>query len=150
MTAKDKLRQIRRYDKKADEALRNLESVQADLTRITPRYGGAAVMSSDVADLSGGVARLIEAGRKADEAADSYAEAKALIVEMLLEIEDPDECKVLRLRYLDYRSNPGWRYTTWETIAEQLNRSKRGVTALHGAALQSFEKIMKTWFEVPI
>ena len=143
MRAKDYLKQIRELDLKAEEALRLVESCESDITRITPRYGGTPVMSSGTGDLSGPVAQLIGAQQRADAAIDRYVDLKERIVDMLLELPKADERKCLRLRYVDYRNNDGWRLTTWDAIAEEMHCSRRAVTDLHGAALVSFARLME-------
>ena len=144
---KDKLHSVRRYDLAAKEALAQYESILSDITRITPAYGGVHVKSSGGDDFSAGIERLREASSEALLRYRQYADAKAEAAEIIAAMgEWPDEMQCLRLRYLDYRSNAGWRLTSWDEVAERMSVSRRQATNIHGQALRHFAEI---WDKLP-
>lgn len=144
---KNKLHSVRRYDLAAEEARKGYESICSDITRITPAYGGVSVKSSASADFSDGLDRLRAAAVKALEDSNRYAAAKSDVVEIISAMgEWPDEMRCLRIRYLDYRSNAGWRLTSWDKVAERMGMSRRQATNIHGSALKHFAEI---WMQLP-
>ena len=142
---KEKLYSVRKLDLAAEEAMLNYESINSDLLKVTPFYGGVHVKSgSNTADFSGGVDRLREAAERVLLRFDQYAAAKAEVVEIISAMDKwPDEMKCLRLRYLTYRENKNWRLLSWDEVAVRMCVSRRQVTNIHGQALQRFERIWK-------
>lgn len=144
-TVKDKLCSVRKYDLAANEAEQNYETLRSAAVRITPTYGGVRVNgSAQRSDFSGSLDRLGEAARTVNQMVDRYVDALDEVSGIISEMDNPDEMKCLRLRYLSYRSNPGWRLTSWDEVAEQMCVSRRQATNIHGRALQHFEQIWKS------
>lgn len=145
---KDVLRSVRKYDCAAENAYQGYVSLRSEIFRLTPIYDGIHVKTgTNEADLAGGVARLEEAEENVLRCYDRYIDQKAHIEELIAKMGDhPDEMKCLRLRYLSYRENKGWRLTSWDEVAERMHVSRRQATNIHGQALRHFAQI---WMNLP-
>ena len=157
MTAKEFLRRTTKISKEIDELENRIKETRASY--MSPR----AIQYDDMpkahrpTDLSDYYARveiyvnmLLE---KEKELSDYYARVE-IYVNMLLEkekeligthadivmtvdrIEDPDERRVLMLRYIDGKS--------WIAIAHAIPCSERAVYYIHGRALRHLEEILQS------
>lgn len=142
---KEVLRSVRKYDFAAENAYQLYASLRSDILRITPIYDGVSVKSgSNGADLSNGISRLEDAGRKVTVCLGRYADRKGQIAEMIAQMGDyPDEMECLRLRYLCYRENKNWRLLSWDVIADRMHVSRRQATNIHGRALKHFDELLR-------
>ena len=145
---KDVLLSVRELDLAAENAILDYKSLESDIMRITPTYSGTKVRNgSKSSDLSGAVARLVKAKEKARRRAERYAAAKTEIIELIALMDDEDEAKCLRLKYLAYRERSDNRPLSWDAVADRMYMSRRKAITLHGRALIHFEKL---WNETRI
>lgn len=79
-------------------------------------------------DLSDLIVKLQD---KIDDVVIKTLQVKVNIEESLLEIEDAEEARVLRFRYIDFMK--------WEEISEKMNYSYRQVLYVHGRALENYK-----------
>lgn len=134
MTPKEYLKRIRRLDNAANAAMAQVESIEADITRITPRYGTEPVMAGKASDNANAIVRLMEAKEKCNAAIDKYVDYKTLCIERINLIKDEKCRELLTFRYVQYLS--------FEETAERMNYAVRQIHRLHGRALVEFGKVM--------
>ena len=135
MTPKETLTRIKELDDAAKAAMAQLESLEADATRITPRYGTEPVMGGDTGDGMNAVVRLIEARRRCNDMIDAYVNHKAFCLDIINLIENGKYREVLTLRYIHYLS--------FDDIADRMNYTVRQITRLNGYALLEFGRLLK-------
>lgn len=137
MTPKEYLQQIRKLDRAVTLAMRQLESLESDVTRITPCYDRHIAKHTDGKgrDTADAVARLIAARERTNAAIDAYVDVKLTIIARLELVEDERYRELLTLRYVDYCS--------YDAIAVLMRYDLRWVYRLHGCALQAFATVIR-------
>ena len=136
MTAREFLRRTIKIKKEIDELENRIKEVRASY--MTPR----AIQYDDMpkahrpTDLSDYYARVEIYVDMLLEKEKELIGAHADIVMTVDRIEDPDERRVLMLRYIDGKS--------WAAIAHAIPCSERAVYYIHGRALRHLEEILQS------
>lgn len=130
------LREIKKLDSIINSQLDEVDSLYAMITRITPVLKDDVVTGSGNTDKIGNAIAKItdlkeEINRDIDKLVDKKREASAL----LKKLENPLHYEVLHKRYVMFES--------FEQIAFEIGKTYRWACALHGRALQEFDKILK-------
>lgn len=131
------LQQIRLYDSRISIKLEELQRLKEMVLRITPTLKDDVVSGEGNQDkLSDAVAKIVDLEVEINRDVDRYVNAKQEISATLGKLTDPDQLRVLHMRYVQYK--------TWEQIANEMGFSYRWVCTIHGRALQEIEKILKS------
>lgn len=83
-------------------------------------------------DLSDLMVRIEKLREKINDEIMRSARIRTMIEEDILEIEDADQARVLRMRYIELLQ--------WEEISDRMKYSRRQVIYMHGRALNNFKK----------
>lgn len=131
------LQQIHIYDSHIITKLEELQHLKEMALRITPTLKDDVVSGGGSQDkLSDAVAKIVDLEVEINRDIDRYVNAKQEISATLGKLTDPDQLRVLHMRYVQYK--------TWEQIACEMGFSYRWVCTIHGRALQEIEKILKS------
>lgn len=138
MTAKEYLQQIELYDiqikNKLDE-IADLRAMAMNITSTLRPDGGTA--KGGVSDKVGNtVAKIVDMEAEINDAIDTFVDLKREISLTLDQIADPDELRLLHLRY--------FQYMPWEEIAVEMGYTYRNVCYIHSRALQSVSKLLES------
>lgn len=133
--AKDYLRKIELFDANINNRISDLQELKSLVTKITATISPVCVSGSGNQDrLGDAVAKIVDMQDEINRKIDKYIALKKEISAMLEQIQDPDQVKVLHMRYFEYKS--------WEQIAFEMNYSYRNVCYIHGKALQAVEALL--------
>ena len=134
--AKGYLRKIELLDANINNRICDLQSLKSLVTKITATISPVCVSGTGNHDkLGDSVAKIIELQDEINRKIDKFVDLKREVSDLLEQIEDPDQVKVLHKRYFEYKP--------WEQIACEMNYSFRNVCYIHGKALQALEAVMK-------
>ena len=134
--AKAYLRKIELLDANINNRISDLQALRSLVTKITATISLVSVSGSGNQDkLGDSVAKIIELQDEINRKIDKFVNLKKEVSDLLEQIEDPDQVKVLHKRYFEYKP--------WEQIACEMNYSYRNVCYIHGKALQAFEALME-------
>ena len=134
--AKAKLKRIEWLDAQIDGLIQDLADAQANVTKVTSAITPAVVTrSSDPGQLEVGVMKIIELKQKINQRIDEFVDRKSEIESIIEKVEDADQVKVLRKRYLEYKP--------WELIALEVGCKYRNVHYIHSDALKTVESLLK-------
>ncbi len=138
MTPKEYLLQYRDAVRRATAAQDHLDELRAMAERITPNYGGSGGGTHQTGDkLGAAVARLVDAENRVSDELELLEATEREVIGTIDKITDGTLHTLLYERYINGK--------TWERIAVEMNYSYRGVTKMHGRALQA----VKECIEVP-
>lgn len=130
------LQQIRLYDSRITTKLEELQHLKGMVLRITPTLKDDVVSSGGAQDkLGDAVAKIVDLEAEINRDIDRYVNAKQEISATLDKLTNPDQLKVLHMRYVQYK--------TWEQIAYEMNMTYRNVCYIHGKGLQAVDEIIK-------
>ncbi len=132
--AKSYLEQIRKLDMAANDAMRLLASIEADVKRVTPYYGHHAG-GKGKGDKADAIVRLMETRERCNDAIDAYADYKSNCIALLMQMDDPTSRSLLIARYVDYKD--------FDQMAESMGYERRQIFRLHGIALAKFGNVLK-------
>ena len=136
--AKSYLQQIEIYDTQIKNKLDEIAELRRMVMHITSTLrpdGGSH--SGGVSDKVGNtVAKIVDMEAEINADIDRFVDLKRDISELLDHITDPDELRLLHLRYFQYKQ--------WEEIAVDMNYTYRNVCYIHSRALQSVNKLLET------
>lgn len=138
MTPKEYLQQYRDAVRRAAAAQDHLDELRSMATRITPNYsseGGGTHQTGD--KLGAAVAKILDAEARVDEEVELLIAVEHEVTRAINKVKDASLRTLLYERYINGK--------TWERIAVDMNYSYRGVTKMHGRALQA----VKECIEVP-
>ena len=134
--AKEYLRQIRMYDTRINCAQEELDILRAMTTKITATWKEDVVSGTGNQDkLGDAMAKIIDLQNSINSDIDKYIGTKAEVWALIKRIKDPDQFKVLYMRYFKYKP--------WEQIACDMNMTFRNVCYIHGRALQAVAELLK-------
>lgn len=134
--SKKYLQQIRLYDSHISTKLEERLRLKEMLTKITPTLKDDVVSGGGSQDkLADAVAKIVDLEAEIDRDIDRYVEAKREVSGTLDKLTDPDQLKVLHMRYVQHK--------TWEQIACDMNMTYRNVCYIHEKGLQAVNEIMK-------
>lgn len=134
--SKKYLQQIRLYDSHISTKLEERLRLKEMLTKITPTLKDDVVSGGGSQDkLADAMAKIIDLEAEIDRDIDRYVDAKRDVSGTLDKLTDPDQLKVLHMRYVQHK--------TWEQIACDMNMTYRNVCYIHGKGLQAVNEIMK-------
>ena len=134
--AKAYLRKIELLDANINNRISDLQALESLVTKITATISPVCVSGTGSRDkLGDSVARIVELQEEINRKIDKFVKLKKEVSDLLEQIEDPDQVKVLHKRYFEYKP--------WEQIACEMNYSYRNVCYIHGKALQAVEAVMK-------
>jgi DNA-directed RNA polymerase specialized sigma subunit len=137
INAKEYLQQIELYDAHIKNKLEEITSLRSMIMHITstlrPDGGSPSGGASDkVGDT---VAKIIDMEAEVNAAVDKFVNLKREISNLIDCIKDPDEIRLLHLRYFSYAQ--------WEEIALKMGYTYRNVCYIHSRALQSVNKLLE-------
>lgn len=128
--AKAYLRKIELFDANINNRISDLQELKSLVTKITATISPVCVSGSGNQDrLGDAVAKIVDMQDEINLKIDKYIALKKEISELLEQIQDSDQVKVLHKRYFEYKA--------WEEIACEMNYSYRNVCYIHGKALQT-------------
>lgn len=135
--SKKYLQQIQLYDSHITIKLAELAHLKGMVTKITPTLKDDVVSGGGNQDkLADAVAKIVDLEAEINRDIDRYVDAKRKVSSTMEKLDDPDQLKVLHMRYVQYK--------TWEQIAYEMGFSYRWVCTLHGRALQQIDNFLKT------
>lgn len=135
--SKKYLQQIQLYDSHITTKLAELAHLKGMVTKITPTLKDDVVSGGGNQDkLAGAVAKIVDLEAEINRDIGRYVDAKRKVSSTIEKLDDPDQLKVLHMRYVQYK--------TWEQIAYEMGFSYRWVCTLHGRALQQIDNFLKT------
>lgn len=131
------LQQIRLYDSHINTKLDELQHLKEMVTRITPTLKDDVVSGGGSQDkLADAVVKIVDLEAEIDREIDSCVDARNAITKTIDAVKDERMHKILSQRYVQGK--------TFEKIAADMNYTYRWVCIMHGRALQSVEKILKS------
>lgn len=134
--SKKYLQQIRLYDSHISTKLEELQHLKEMVAKITPTLKDDVVSGGGSQDkLADAVAKIVDLEAEIDRDIDRYVDAKREVSGTLDRLTDPDQVKVLHMRYVQHK--------TWEQIACDMSMTYRNVCYIHGKGLQAVNEIMK-------
>ena len=134
--AKAYLRKLELADVHINNKLEDLHKLRTMVTKITATISPVCVSGSGNQDkLGDAIAKIVDLQDEINRKIDNYVDLKREISEMLEQIQDPDQVKVLHKRYFEYKP--------WEMIACEMGYTFRNVCYIHGKALQAVEALLK-------
>lgn len=137
MTAKEYLKAYQGEKKDADAIESRIEELEKKKKRVKAISHTGVPGSHNRRDLSDAEVAIEELVESYMRVIAAYIAKEADILEKLELMKDPEERAVLRLKYINDRTESG-KYITWYDIAERLHVSKRTAQYIHGRALQNF------------
>lgn len=137
MSAKQYLKRIRSLDKQILAHLEQITVQRALATKVVSVLQDAPQSHSGYYGdrLANIVAEIVDMEEQLQKDLEEYINLKSKVIMQINSMEDGRLKLVLYHRYLNQK--------TWEDIACDLNCSVQWVHALHGQALQEFEKILE-------
>lgn len=145
-TAKDFLKQAKRYDTLINNKQEELDWLFGIATKVTASWSGETVSGSKSQDKLGDVtARIIDLQKEIGIAIDNLVDKRQEINALIDSVSDLQEMRVLRLFYIGLwdKEEGSTQYLTWSEIAKKMRTSERTVQRIHGSALQTIERILK-------
>lgn len=137
MNAKEYLQQIELYDTQIKNKLDEIADLRSMIMHITSTLrpdGGSP--SGGVADRVGNtVAKIVDLEAEVNASVDRFVDLKREISKTIEQVENPDELRLLYLRY--------FKYMPWEEIALEMGYTYRNVCYMHSRALQSLNRILE-------
>lgn len=134
--AKAYLLNIKMLDVNINSKLNDLHALRTMVTNITSTISPVSVSGSGNQDkLGNAVAKIVDLQNEINRKVDKYVDLKREAIEILEQIQDSDQVKVLHKRYFEHK--------TWERIACEMGYSYRNVLYIHGDALQAVDAILK-------
>lgn len=134
--SKKYLQQIQLYDSHITIKLAELAHLKGMVTKITPTLKDDVVSGGGNQDkLADAVAKIVDLEAEINRDIDRYVDAKRKVSSTIEKLDDPDQLKVLHMRYVQYKA--------WEQIACDMHMTYRNVCYIHGKGLQSVNQILK-------
>lgn len=134
--AKAYLRKIPLLNANINSKLNDLHELRTMVTKITSTISPVCVSGSGNQDkLGNAVAKIVDLQEEINRKVDMYVDLKREAIEILEQIQDPDQVQVLHKRYFENKP--------WERIACEMNYSYRNVLYIHGDALQAMDAVLK-------
>ena len=136
MTAKEFLRRTIKIRKEIDEIEQRIKEVRASYMAPRAIQYNDMPKAHNISDLSDYYARV---EIYVDMLLDRERELIGVNADIMMTVDriaDPDERRVLMLRYIDQK--------TWKDIAKAIPCSERSVYYLHGRALKSLNEILQS------
>ena len=135
MKAKTYLREYERARKRIVEIEELIKDLEDQSTNVTQALDQERVQTSPQPDRIGlVVAKMSDLKAELEEREASAENIKQEVIRTLIQLEDPDYQKILRLRYIDCLG--------WGRVIEEMSYSDRAVYYIHGRALAEVEKII--------
>lgn len=131
------LQQIRLFDSHINAKLEELNHLKEMVTKITPTLKDDVVSGGGSQDkLADAVAKIVDLEAEIDREVDRYVDARNAVTSTIDKVTDERQHKILSQRYVQGK--------TFEKIASDMNYTYRWVCIMHGRALQTVEKILKS------
>ena len=135
MKAKTYLREYERAKKRIVEIEALIADLEDQSTNVTQSLDQERVQTSPQPDKIGEVvAKMVDLEEELELQRVLAENIKQEVIRTLIQLEDPDYQKVLRLRYIDCLG--------WGRVIEEMSYSDRAVYYIHGRALAEVEKII--------
>lgn len=150
MKAQEYLRQIEKINSLIECTQSEIDFWKAMATKTTINMDGERVQSSGSKDsIAEAVCKYVEKEKECNKYIDQLADAKREIIEVIRQLPS-NEFKVLHKKYIgkvikfpaSVDDPVETKYLTWDEIADEMNRSRRWVTEVHGRALVKVQKIL--------
>ena len=134
-TAKEFLQQI----EKADLIIKNksveLYQLKCLVTSTTAPLRADPVQSSGTSDKVGRItSKMIDLQNEINELIDQYIDDKQSRIEIIEQVKDPVQYKILHMRYVQYKK--------LSDIAKELHFSETWVAKIHGRGLYEVQKLL--------
>ena len=134
--AKAYLQKIEWLDAQIDGLIQELAMWQARATKVTATISPVVVTrSTDQNQLEDAVTKIIELRKEINLKIDEFVDRKRKVESIIERIEDANQVKVLRKRYMEYKP--------WELIAVEVGCKYRNVCYIHSDALKAVEALLK-------
>ena len=132
------LQQIRLYDSRINAKLAERDRLKDMLTKITPTLRDDAVSGGNGSQdrLSDAVAKIVDLEAEIDREVDAFLDARQTVSKTLDKIDDTNQFNILHQRYVQGK--------TLEQVADNMGYTYRWICSMHGRALQTVEKILKS------
>ena len=133
MTAKEYLRQTFKLDNEINSLIQAVETLEAKATKVTTVLDPNKVSSGNLVNREDTIVKICDYKNLINNKIDRLVDLKRSIHEDIYKIENADHRTLLTLRYINLKY--------FEEIAVEMSYSYRNILYMHGAALQSFEKV---------
>lgn len=134
--AKAYLKKIKWLDAQIDGLIQDLAALQSMATKVTATISPVVVTrSTDPNQLEDAVLKIINLKKEINQKIDEFVDRKREVESIIEKIEDADQVKVLRKRYMEYKP--------WELIAVEVGCKYRNVCYIHSDALKAVEALLK-------
>lgn len=136
MTTKEYLKQTFKLDKEIESLRQAVETLEAQATKTTTALDPNKVGSGGSLNLDGREQAMVKAVDYKNTIINKtieLIELKQQIIDSIYLVDNQDHRTLLILRYINLQ--------TFEQIAVSMSYSYRNILYMHGAALQSFEKV---------
>ena len=135
MTPKEYLQQYRDAVRRAKASMDHLDELRAMAERITPNYGSSGGGGHQTGDrLGAAVARIVDAEARVDAEIELMTATAREIRKTIEAVPEPYRT-LLYERYINGKA--------WEQVAVDMHYSYRGVTKMHGRALQAVRECIE-------
>lgn len=136
---KEYLRQYGKSQKRIDNLKEQLLSLKETEQSVrSQQMSDMPKGSSRDKDLSDLMVKIEELDEKIKDEMVKSAKTKIMIEEDILSLQNEDETRVLRMRYIESRQ--------WEEISAKTKYSKRQTLRIHGSALKNFKDVTQCHF----
>lgn len=137
-TAKEFLQQIEKDDLIIKNKSVELYQLKCLVTSTTAPLKSDPVQASGTSDKVGRItAKMVDLQNETNELIDKYIDDKQRRIEIIEQVKDPMQYKILHMRYVQYD-----KYKKMTDIANKLHFSEVWVAKIHGQALQEVQKIL--------
>lgn len=136
--AKKYLQQIQLYDSRINAKLAERDRQKDMLTKITPTLRKDAVSGGHGSQdkFSDGMAKLLDLEEEIDREIDCLVDAKKSVSKVIDKVANDKQFNILHRRYVLNE--------TFEQIAADMGYTYRWICSMHGEALKTVEKILKS------
>ena len=135
--AKEYLDQVRLLDTQIKNKLDEIADLRSMIMHITstlrPDGGFPSGGASD--KVGNTVSKIVDLEQEVNASIDKFVDMKREISKTIEQLKDPDESRLLHLKY--------FKYMIWEEIAIEMGYTYRNVCYIHSRALQSVNKLLE-------
>lgn len=133
MTAKEYLQRAWQIDRRIQDKINQAARLKEMATNVTATLSGMPGSSSrNHHKMDGAIATMMDMAKDIEEETERLLRVKTETMQTIWAVEDVTCRTLLELRYISF--------LTWETIADEMDLSKRWVLELHGKALKIVEE----------
>ena len=135
MTAKEYLQRAWQIDRRIQDKMNQAERLKEMATKVTTTLSGMPGSAShDNHKMDGAIATMMDMAKEIETETERLLRVKTETMQTIWAVEDTTCRTLLELRYISF--------LPWETIADDMDVSKRRVLQLHTKALKMVEQQM--------